>query len=157
MTSSSARSLTVAVALLAEGVDRNFLGTVPRPDALKSPSSRRAWIEIPRQCLPGPHLQVALLAEGVDRNKKEPNPAQIALKVALLAEGVDRNSLRAVDVPVMPRVALLAEGVDRNNDREGSWQFYIESSSSRRAWIEISVPQASQMYTPCHPPRRGYG
>ena len=91
MTSSSARSLTVAVALLAEGVDRNFLGTVPRPDALKSPSSRRAWIEIQ-------FINEHLTAE----------------VVALLAEGVDRNDVFALFVREVRKVALLAEGVDRN-------------------------------------------
>ena len=58
-----------AVALLAEGVDRNFFH--PLRELLRnwSPSSRRAWIEIFCSCsssrLPG---YVALLAEGVDRN-----------------------------------------------------------------------------------------
>ena len=33
-----------------------------------SPSSRRAWIEIPSDGLPSPIVFVALLAEGVDRN-----------------------------------------------------------------------------------------
>mgnify|MGYP003355246640 CR=1 FL=1 len=156
MTSSSARSLTVAVALLAEGVDRNFLGTVPRPDALKSPSSRRAWIEI------GPakstraiwkrspssrrawieiqfineHLTaevVALLAEGVDRNLLLPG-RQIVLFVALLAEGVDRNSMMVGSASSRP-VALLAEGVDRN--------------------AETGVVRLC--HAARHPPRRGYG
>ena len=34
------------VALLAEGVDRNYLVAVYLCDVAKSPSSRRAWIEI---------------------------------------------------------------------------------------------------------------
>ena len=34
------------VALLAEGVDRNVLTDIKRNDALWSPSSRRAWIEM---------------------------------------------------------------------------------------------------------------
>ena len=56
-----------AVALLAEGVDRNSgLGVVL--DAVR----------------------VALLAEGVDRNCAQ-NTALIVAQVALLAEGVDRN------------------------------------------------------------------
>ena len=137
MTSSSARSLTVAVALLAEGVDRNFLGTVPRPDALKSPSSRRAWIEIVPSASRSPQSRVALLAEGVDRNDVFALFVREVRKVALLAEGVDRNSLtectsrwsaqtspssrRAwIEIPLRcpgwasGRVALLAEGVDRN-------------------------------------------
>ena len=42
-------AIRVAVALLAEGVDRNY--SDGRRDAYKerSPSSRRAWIEIPRR------------------------------------------------------------------------------------------------------------
>ena len=60
------------VALLAEGVDRNFLGTVPRPDALKSPSSRRAWIVIGDDLAILGHDQVTLPAEGTDRNQFPP-------------------------------------------------------------------------------------
>ena len=60
-----------AVALLAEGVDRNLL------------------IAILRRLLRG----VALLAEGVDRNSNPCVPAQEQPKVALLAEGVDRNQI----------------------------------------------------------------
>ena len=37
----------MAVALLAEGVDRNTVKNVPGPELGRSPSSRRAWIEIP--------------------------------------------------------------------------------------------------------------
>lgn len=54
-------------------------------------------------------------------------------------------------------VALREEGVDRNFSGFGIPAYPVRSPSSRRAWIEISVPQASQMYTPCRPPRRGYG
>ena len=57
-----------AVALLAEGVDRNML---------KPPIEMIVY-------------PVALLAEGVDRNK-EPVPPPNCFSVALLAEGVDRN------------------------------------------------------------------
>ena len=60
--------LNVQVALLAEGVDRN---TLPAPPCLawhRSPSSRRAWIEILSAFRPSAHPRVALLAEGVDRN-----------------------------------------------------------------------------------------
>ena len=35
------------VALLAEGVDRNIAGYVAGSKEIESPSSRRAWIEIP--------------------------------------------------------------------------------------------------------------
>ena len=57
-----------AVALLAEGVDRNItLITSSQPSAW-SPSSRRAWIEIARKLCKMQKCAVALLAEGVDRN-----------------------------------------------------------------------------------------
>ena len=57
-----------AVALLAEGVDRN-----------------RDSLKLFQKSL------VALLAEGVDRNQKSLARATEGCKVALLAEGVDRN------------------------------------------------------------------
>ena len=58
-----------AVALLAEGVDRNRTARKMKKGLKTSPSSRRAWIEILRHndVLHGSY--VALLAEGVDRNK----------------------------------------------------------------------------------------
>ena len=62
-----------AVALLAEGVDRNVL------DA-------RFW----------EWDSVALLAEGVDRNNTG-DLIPVYLDVALLAEGVDRNIQTALD------------------------------------------------------------
>ena len=56
------------VALLAEGVDRN--GSLPPGQHHRklSPSSRRAWIEIPHVRRLEKPQKVALLAEGVDRN-----------------------------------------------------------------------------------------
>ena len=59
---------SIRVALLAEGVDRNFIG---EPCLLVE--------------------QVALLAEGVDRNIGGNHIGAREIKVALLAEGVDRN------------------------------------------------------------------
>ena len=57
------------VALLAEGVDRNSEKVKEFFGFQKSPSSRRAWIEIrTRQEPPATTLLVALLTEGVDRN-----------------------------------------------------------------------------------------
>ena len=80
-----------AVALLAEGVDRNKKCHAAPPQKNSSPSSRRAWIEI----YYGKHYYlrplVALLAEGVDRNYMAKSHLFNALQVALLAEGVDRN------------------------------------------------------------------
>ena len=57
------------VALLAEGVDRNA-GAVPTMErSPKSPSSRRAWIEISVMVSVFSMCSlVSLLAEGVDRN-----------------------------------------------------------------------------------------
>ncbi len=57
---------------------------------LLSPSSRRAWIEIPMAAACSPAGRVALLAEGVDRNIVH-GCYRGGLSVALLAEGVDRN------------------------------------------------------------------
>mgnify|MGYP005791388023 CR=1 FL=1 len=82
----------------------------------RSPSSRRAWIEIPRNTLHEVRILVALLAEGVDRNSSAAEYADCVEGVALLAEGVDRNSTAC-------RCALMS----------------CRSPSSRRAWIEIMV------------------
>ena len=59
---------TFNVALLAEGVDRNDYYTGALPEPQKSPSSRRAWIEIDVPLDDHVREGVALLAEGVDRN-----------------------------------------------------------------------------------------
>ena len=59
----------IRVALLAEGVDRNSGICHPGVIANRSPSSRRAWIEIFLCSEFGEAPLVALLAEGVDRNK----------------------------------------------------------------------------------------
>ena len=67
------------VALLAEGVDRNLQLVPHGAEGGKSPSSRRAWIEIYYvRNLPHDQL-VALLAEGVDRNLCYPLNDQIAV------------------------------------------------------------------------------
>ena len=61
-------TLAQRVALLAEGVDRNFCASTRLVILIGSPSSRRAWIEILRTCFFFAVDEVALLAEGVDRN-----------------------------------------------------------------------------------------
>ena len=103
----------------------------------RSPSSRRAWIEISTSEMRSPVAIVALLAEGVDRNSCgsvglglpvlspssrrawiEIAAARLALacpSVALLAEGVDRNLGIPLNQKRTLEVALLAEGVDRNS------------------------------------------
>ena len=57
----------------------------------RSPSSRRAWIEIWERWKIHHGCQVALLAEGVDRNCIVDAKSPCRVAVALLAEGVDRN------------------------------------------------------------------
>ena len=59
---------------------------------LRSPSSRRAWIEILQLAAALRAEVVALLAEGVDRNFPVCAATVFTGRVALLAEGVDRNS-----------------------------------------------------------------
>ena len=85
-----------------------------------SPSSRRAWIEIPNT-----------------------NSGTTPKKVALLAEGVDRNRLTVFFVVAEHHVALLAEGVDRNDAGSDHRVASVQSPSSRRAWIEIRAAEAS--------------
>ena len=88
---------------------------IPILNPIKSPSSRRAWIEITFD-LSAPKIDsVALLAEGVDRNRVV-RKLRSAEDVALLAEGVDRNNALSSGGLSLKTVALLAEGVDRNLD-----------------------------------------
>ena len=103
------------VALLAEGVDRNFL----TPSLYHKTNT------------------VALLAEGVDRNQIRRRTADGNHLVALLAEGVDRNNLSQNERIVVELVALLAEGVDRNHSQGKGRPESSGSPSSQRAWIEI--------------------
>ena len=65
----------------------------------KSPSSRRAWIEIAEAGAATGAAMVALLAEGVDRNRKGEISLFSGDWVALLAEGVDRNSYAQLPQP----------------------------------------------------------
>ena len=67
------------VALLAEGVDRNYARKNPPNEKSKSPSSRRAWIEIACPGSVSTPPPVALLAEGVDRNLHLCNALALAL------------------------------------------------------------------------------
>ena len=83
------------VALLAEGVDRNYTMLMIVLRIKVSPSSRRAWIEMFKVRTKDVPEGVALLAEGVDRNHSDARRVRRAA-VALLAEGVDRNMDRRV-------------------------------------------------------------
>ena len=78
------------VALLAEGVGRNFCPAAAPAAAPPSPSSRRAWVEMDILGPEGAEYRVALLAEGVGRNCI-PLGGDLVTIVALLAEGVGRN------------------------------------------------------------------
>ena len=79
------------VALLAEGVGRNRCVDGLVRCQCGSPSSRRAWVEIPTpQRKPRP-LTVALLTEGVGRNHWWMEDGVLPGQVALLTEGVGRN------------------------------------------------------------------
>ena len=98
-----------------------------------SPSSRRAWIEIPKLSASTSKLPVALLAEGVDRNHLD-------------------WSLHWHSV-----VALLAEGVDRNISRASNPPSAVTSPSSRRAWIEIFCVFLYAPQSRGRPPRGGRG
>ena len=100
-----------------------------------SPSSRRAWIEIPSYWSKATEAPVALLAEGVDRNNNKAIPDLMKM-VALLAEGVDRNCIkdnrRAVEAlsPSSRRAWIEIDGIALERE-------IIQSPSSRRAWIEM--------------------
>ena len=105
--------LRLLVALLAEGVDRN----TSLPAALewlnRSPSSRRAWIEMLWCASARPARPVALLAEGVDRN----------------IENISR------DASDMRSPSSRRAWIEMSAPR--SWPLCGWSPSSRRAWIEM--------------------
>ena len=106
-----------AVALLAEGVDRNSqLGSCALAPRL-SPSSRRAWIEIQVLGSPGNGLPAS------------PSSRRAWIEITL------SNMEATASV-----VALLAEGVDRNEALPDAHTVTGQSPSSRRAWIEILQP-----------------
>ena len=103
-----------AVALHPEGVDRNKISSLTVWEAILSPSTRRAWIEIAIVPFVLSMRFVALHPEGVDRNPlRSPRPPH-RHTVALHPEGVDRNASRLNQVCQNVKVALHPEGVDRN-------------------------------------------
>ena len=108
---------TQHVALRTEGVDRNVNSYMNMRDLEKSPSARRAWIEISSLAAP-------LLLKNV---------------VALRTEGVDRNVNSYMNMRDLEKVALRTEGVDRNVDEADSVKQAMRSPSARRAWIEMLV------------------
>ena len=110
----------------------------------KSPSSRRAWIEIEATQRARWTFGVALLAEGVDRNLMVLEP--------LVSKSWSPSSRRAwIEIYevssrlVFKLVALLAEGVDRNVSNRKIYMCSTRSPSSRRAWIEIGSSPAADL------------
>ena len=90
MSGASLPDVSMEVALLAEGVDRNGSGFAASVWCAASPSSRRAWIEMRKAvttacCLRSPSSRRAWIEIMMLRVNK------IRKGVALLAEGVDRN------------------------------------------------------------------
>ena len=101
---------------------------------VKSPSTRRAWIEITLR---------------VKRNV-------VKVRVALHPEGVDRNVIALLkNKPVA--VALHPEGVDRNVIYDKLQQFRDLSPSTRRAWIEIRRVACITITDTRRPPPGGRG
>ena len=166
------------VALLAEGVDRNFFENCLFAKICKSPSSRRAWIEITSISVAFAFFRVALLAEGVDRNLSWltpracccPSPSSRRAWIEILGyssgllPSTSPSSRRAwIEIAMLPPrslfapVALLAEGVDRNRPHGPDGRSLRRSPSSRRAWIEIDVPLDDHVREGGRPPRGGRG
>ena len=78
------------VALRKEGVDRNYRFYYCFGQRDRSPSARRAWIEISVFVCDAQGVGVALRKEGVDRNALHSGVCTGHI-VALRKEGVDRN------------------------------------------------------------------
>ena len=105
----------VRVALLAEGVDRNRSRPAATATVKRSPSSRRAWIEI------------SFSRSGCRHGSMSPSSRRAWIEIVLDVIGADGYR----------RVALLAEGVDRNLNSCYPYDTIYTSPSPRRAWIEI--------------------
>ena len=103
-----------SVALLAEGVDRNTEAPQNLAELQKSPSSQRAWIEMPMN--------------------------RLKFFQRIRSPSSQRAWIEIMDIKKLAEllgVALLAEGVDRNNNSPMNGRKSKESPSSQRAWIEI--------------------
>ena len=131
---SATRKRWACVALLAEGVDRNCNTKVQITHCNSSPSSRRAWIEIPSPtCAAAPR-------------RRSPSSRRAWIEIDIVTDALTAFG-----------VALLAEGVDRNwfdSPRRGVG---IGSPSSRRAWIEICSVRPVFSTRNGRPPRGGRG
>ena len=156
------RTCAFAVALLAEGVDRNSNSKEKAWEGKQSLSSRRAWIEILLILLR--HLQMATSLSSrrawieitltryyrVIHSSLSSRRAWIEIlmggnsyrnaPVALLAEGVDRNLIIADAGGQMLSLSSRRAWIEIVFPLESTLP--RESPSSRRAWIEIAVPCA---------------
>ena len=144
------------VALLAEGVDRNRKKHGGYTRCQKSPSSRRAWIEILRLVSSLTTWSVALLAEGVDRNW--------CTATARSSIPVSPSSRRAW-IEIAP-IVICTKLVTMSPSSRRAWIEILQhfsifitpwSPSSRRAWIEIRQRTAYVRWPPGRPPRGGRG
>ena len=124
-----------AVALLAEGVDRNSEPIL-------------CEIEV---------TQVALLAEGVDRNGCCIVHHLLAARVALLAEGVDRNPLRSGGCRGVRTSPSSRRAWIEIPQKEKPYRVTSPSPSSRRAWIEMVCSLSLAVRSGGRPPRGGRG
>ena len=83
-------------------------------DVGSSPSTRRAWIEISSILLRNAASLVALHPEGVDRNRGDVLAAYLALKSPSTRRAWIEMQKVFVDKSGIRNVALHPEGVDRN-------------------------------------------
>ena len=123
-----------AVALLAEGVDRNFCSSPvsSETETPSSPSSRRAWIEISVQ-----RLQHS--------RRRSPSSRRAWIEIVFLPGFIEP------DMSPSSRRAWI-EIVDELAARLGK-----KSPSSRRAWIEIGRSGSRHSCGAGRPPRGGRG
>ncbi len=125
------------VALLAEGVDRNIMDTVIDNTSVRSPSSRRAWIEIVPSLIQSLErvgspssrrawIEIRPAARRWRPAPRSPSSRRAWIEIATTASrwrpaATSPSSRRAwieMDIELQDvypaKVALLAEGVDRN-------------------------------------------
>ena len=124
-----------AVALLAEGVDRNTLSLERKAIMEKSPSSRRAWIEMEYVTI-----------DGVDY-KASPSSRRAWIEISL-TERASRIHSRS---PSSRRAWI------EMTKHQPDWKSSVRSPSSRRAWIEMQRGRAGLGPGNCRPPRGGRG
>ena len=144
-----------AVALLAEGVGRNHPVRARSIKSDRSPSSRRAWVEIgaasrPQQATPSPSSRRAWV------EIRTALPQTSTTSVALLAEGVGRN-IDDCGVDDIRSESPSSRRAWVEIGRHGSGSGYPQSPSSRRAWVEIQCRLPPPVAAHRRPPRGGRG